>query len=377
MTDLSHLSPVGRKQPSNEKWVVVRNVAAPTTNEGMLMLGVAIVLTVAMFIIAFTMTNGAIAQLQLGSYTSNRDGALQGALAGVQAMVANIRAASSGGYVVLDQLPCNNVSGLTDTSGSPSFITSVQYQDQNSQGGFTSVTCTQGKGPASAGTGEYLAQAIITSCSPASACPTQPHLRTQWQFHVAQSRQHLRLRHQLCQHPGGLINSYSGKECFEAIYNNGSNTSGGVTLGVTTSCSTTNILEQFQYTTNWNLAIELGGVEYCVQDSEDETPAVASPVPITTPCTSTAVAQWGVNDSGGIRRGRHQWLTGGPAEQLLPEQSLVQRPERHGDRRRHHWKLRLGIRQHNDLADLARSGSRSVATTDRPGIRRDRSARQL
>jgi len=100
--------------------------------------------------------------------------------------------------------------------------------------------------------------------------------------------------------PGGLIDSYSGKECFIAIYNNGTDTTAGVTLGVTNSCSTTNILEQFQYTTNWNLGIVLGGVEYCVQDSQDQTPAVASPVPITTPCTTTAVAQWGVNDSGAI-----------------------------------------------------------------------------
>ena len=174
------------------------------------------------------------------------------------------------------------------------------------------MTCTQGQGPATPARESFLARAVITSCSPASACPTNPRSTPSGDATWRRVVSTYDFNTSYANIPGGLIDSYSGKECFVATYNNGTSPSGGVTLGVTTSCSTTNILEQFQYTTNWNLAIELGGVQYCVQDPEDETSAVASPIPITTPCTSTAVAQWGVNDSGGIEGVA---TTGSPAGQ--------------------------------------------------------------
>ena len=218
----------------------------------------------------------------------------------MQAMVADIRAASSGGYAVLDELPCSNFSGLTNTSGSSSFIASVQYQDQNSQGAFANVSCTQGKGPAAAGSGSFLARAVITSCSPATACPTSPTAaitqKGTWRRVVSTYD----FNTSYANIPGGPIYSYSGKECFVATYNNGSSPSGGVTLEVTTACTSTNPLEQFQYTPNWDLAIQLGGVQYCVQDPEDGSPASALPIAITTSCTATGVPQWGINDVGDI-----------------------------------------------------------------------------
>jgi hypothetical protein len=266
----------------------------------MLMLGMAVVLVVILSVIAVIMTTGAANQLQLSSNTTNRNGALEGALAGVQAMVADVRAATSQGYVVLTELPCNNISGLTNTSGSSSFIASVQYQDQNSQGTYTNVTCTSGQGPAAAATGSFLARAVVTSCSPSSACPTSPTSAptqgTSWRRVVSTYD----FNTSYANIPGGVIYSYSNKECFEATYNNGTSALAGVTLEVTTSCSANNIFEQFQYTSNWNLAIELGGVEYCVQDPEDASTPSALPVAITTSCTSTAVPQWGVNDVGDL-----------------------------------------------------------------------------
>ncbi len=268
--------------------------------EGLLMLGLAVVLTTILSLVAITITSGAVSQLRLSENSTNRNSALEGALAGIQTMVANIRAASSNGYVMLTELPCSNISGSTNASGGSSFVTSVQYQDENSQGTYTSVSCTTGSGPATPASGSYLARAVITSCSPSTACPLGPtsavsgsgwrRVVSTYDFNTSYANV-----------PGGLIYSYSGKECFEASYNDGTDTSSGVTLAVTTSCSNSNALEQFQYTSNWNLAIELGGVEYCVQDSEDQTSPVSSPIPITTPCTSTAVAQWGINDVGGIQ----------------------------------------------------------------------------
>lgn len=261
------------------------------------MLGLALAMTVLLSLVTVSIMSGAIGQLQLSSAATNRNGDLEGALAGVQAMVANIRAASASGYVVTNELPCSNVSGLTNTSGSSSFIASVQYQDETSQGGYTSVACTQG--PAPPAFGNFLARAIITSCSPTTACPSNPtssptgnawrRVVSTYDFNTSYANI-----------PGGLIYSYSQKECFEATYNNGTSPSGGVTLEVTTSCSTSNALEQFEYTSNLNLAIVLDGQQYCVQDPEDESPAVASPIPISTSCTSSAVTQWGVNDVGGI-----------------------------------------------------------------------------
>lgn len=264
------------------------------------MLSVTLALMTVLSLIAVTITTQTVSQLGLSSNVTNRNSALEGALSGVQAAVADIRAASSGGDTVTTELPCTTVSGLTNTSGSSSFIASIQYQDETSQGTYTSVTCTQGQGPASPASGSFLARAVITSCSPATACPTNPtsapgagatwrRVVSTYDFNTSYANI-----------PGGLVYSYSGKECLYANYTNGNNPNGGVTLQVTTTCSSSNIHELFQYTTNWNLAIELGGTNYCVQDPEDSSPASTSPLTLTTNCTSTAVAQWGVNDFGGI-----------------------------------------------------------------------------
>jgi hypothetical protein len=273
-------------------------------DQGMLMLNLALVLAVILSLITVTIMTGALGQLQLSSNATNRNGALEGALTGVQAVVADIRAAVQDGYVATTLLPCSTVipSGLTNASGGSSFIASVQYEDVDAQGKDTPVSsCTPGQGPAPAAPGSYLAQAIITSCSPASACPASatsaPTGNETWRRVVSTYD----FNTSYANTPGGLIYSYSREECLEATYNNGTSPSGGVTLQVTTSCSTSNNREQFQYTSTWNLEIQLGSGEYCVQNPEDESPASTSPVPLTTNCTPTAVAQWGVNDNGGIQ----------------------------------------------------------------------------
>jgi hypothetical protein len=264
------------------------------------MLGVAVVLTTVLSLVAITITSGAVNQLRLSANSGNRNSALEGALAGIQAMVTNIRAANSNGYVVLSELPCSNISGSTNASGGTSFVASVVYQDETPQGTYTTVSCSTGSGPATPASGNYLARAIVTSCSPSTSCPQGPNAATSgngWRRVVSTYD----FDTSYANVPGGLIYSYSGKECLEATYNNGTDTTGGVTLSVTTTCSNSNALEQFQYTSSWNLAIELGGVEYCAQDPEDQSSPASSPISITTPCTSTAVAEWGINDVGGIQ----------------------------------------------------------------------------
>ena len=86
----------------------------PHDERGLLMLGLALAMTVLLSLVTVSIMSGAIGQLQLSSAATNRNGDLEGALAGVQAMVANIRAASASGYVVTNELPCSNVSGLDE-----------------------------------------------------------------------------------------------------------------------------------------------------------------------------------------------------------------------------------------------------------------------
>jgi hypothetical protein len=265
------------------------------------MLSVTIILMVVLSIITLTMMTGAAGQLQLSGTTANRNVALEGALAGVQAVVANIRAASISGFVVLGELPCSNVSGETNSSGGSSFVASVQYEDVTPAGAYTKVSCTQGQGPAAPAAGNFLVQAVITSCSPATACPNGPtsaptdngtwrRIVSTYDFDTDYSNV-----------PGGLIYSYSHDECLEAT--NPSDVLGVSTsyLEVTTSCSTSNPNEWFAYTQQWNLQIVLDGAYYCVQDPLDELVPLTSPIPIIENCTSDAVAQWGVNDNGGIQ----------------------------------------------------------------------------
>ncbi|HMK99347.1 MAG TPA: hypothetical protein VK428_04090 [Acidimicrobiales bacterium] len=282
-----------------------------------MMLCLAVVLTVLLSLIAATIMTGAIGQLQLGSNATSRNGELEGALGGVQSMVAEIRAAATDGYVLTNELPCtgnsSNLNGLTNTSDSSSFTVSVQYQDETPSGSYTSVGCTQGSGPTAPAAGNFLARAVVTSCSPATACPVSPtsaptgagwrRVVSTYDFDTGYANL-----------PGGLIYSYSGKECLQAVYNNGTNANNGVSLDVTTTCSTVNLFEEFDYTSNWNLTIELQGQQYCIQDPEDLSPASSSPVPLTTSCGSAggAAAQWGVNDVGGIQGVE---TTGSPAGQ--------------------------------------------------------------
>ncbi len=282
---------------------------------GLIMLILTIVLMAILSLITVTVMSGAIGQLELGSTASNRTGALEGALAGVQAMVAQIRAASSDGQVELADLPCtistpplnpalSPLTGETNISDSSSFTVSVQYEYLTSSGTdmLGPTTCTQGTGPAYDVTydGEeaIIAAAVITSCSPTTACPTNPtaaptstdtwrRVVSTYDFETSYANV-----------PGGLIENYENstqEQCLEAV-----ETGSAWDLDVTNSCSSGYSDELFQYTSDWNLAIVLGGVEYCVQDPEDESPASESPIPITTTCGSTAAAQWGVDDYGGI-----------------------------------------------------------------------------
>lgn len=253
-------------------------------------------------IVAVTAMTGSISQLNQSTNTSSRNGDLQAALAGVQVTVGRIRAQNINGYVVPSQLPCGTSSGWTNAAsgtGSASFTTSVQYYDETPLGAFVAVSCTAGSGPTPPSSGNYLARAVVTSCSPSTTCPNPTAASTakgNWRRVVSTYN----FNTSNANIPGGIIYSYSNKECLIAVYNNGSNASGGVTLEATTKCSTSNTLEQFQYTPTWNLDIQIAGIDYCVQDPED-TGGGSSTVPITQNCGAAATAQWGVNDNGDIQ----------------------------------------------------------------------------
>ncbi len=262
-----------------------------------------LLLIVVFSITAVTAMTGSLSQLNQSANTSYRNGYLQGALTGVQVVVGEIRAQNVNGYVVPSQLPCATSSGWTNASsgkGSSSFTASVQYYDETPGGAYVAVTCTAGTGPA-ASSGNYLARAVITSCAPAASCPdptaagagaTSGTLRrvvSTYNFNTSNANI-----------PGGLIYSYSNKECLIAVYTDGADASSGVVLEATTACSASNPMERFQYTPSWNLDIQLGGIDYCVQDPED-TGGGSSTLAITRNCGTSTAAQWGVNDNGGIQ----------------------------------------------------------------------------
>lgn len=264
-----------------------------------------LVLLVLVFIsiVAVTVMESAFGQLDLSSTSTTRDDTLQAALSGVQAAVSDIRASSSGGYVDPTSLPCSITSGATNTSGSPTYSASIQYYAETVSGTYSAITCVTGQGPQVTAGGSYLAEAVISSCSPADDCPASgtPAQTALWRRVVSTYK----FETTNANVPGGVIYSYQDQECLLAQLASPGNPSAGVTLDVTNSCSSGNpsySLEQFQYTSTWNLAIVIENSLYCIQDPEDLSAPAASPVNLVA-CASnstTPAEQWGVNDLAGI-----------------------------------------------------------------------------
>ncbi len=250
-------------------------------------------------IVVMTMTTDAIAQINLSGNLTVRNDHLQAALAGDQAAIAEIRAAASAGQVQVADLPCTTVDGQTNTSGGSSYSATVQYYAVDAAGVSTPVGCDPGLGP-TISAGQYLTSAVVTSCAPLGACPTDSKAATSplWRRVVSTYT----FETDNANVPGGLIYGDDQKDCLVATSDGGASDS--YTLDVTTSCAPGNplsTLEDFQYTQQWNLEIQIDGSDYCVQDPEDTAaPGVDPTLPLGS-CTDTAVDQWGVNDDSGIQ----------------------------------------------------------------------------
>ncbi len=293
---------------------------------------IVLVLLLIMFlsIIAVTVTTGALTQLNLSTNLKLRNDALQGALAGNQAAVAEIRSAASGGNLTVSQLPCTTVAGVTNSTAGTPYTATIQYQQQNSQGQYAGVSCTPGVGPITT-SHSFLARAIITSCAPANVCPAVGSAapNTGWRRTISTYT----FKTTNANIPGGLVNTYQFGECMVASFNNGTDPSGGMTLDVTTSCgpaSSSYTLEKFQYTSTWNLEIIVGGQGYCVQDPEDLSSPKSSPIVFGT-CGANPTYQWGIDDTAEIRgvatNGSGQptnWCINNPLGDTQPAPQTVQ-----------------------------------------------------
>lgn len=249
-----------------------------------------------MSIVIITVTTTAFGQLDLSNGASSRNSSLQAALAGVQAAVGEIRAASTDNtYVDPSALPCSAVTGSTSGSITTTYSASIQYYEETTSGSTTEVSCLTGSGPQVA-SGDYLEQAVITSCAPSGTCPTNgtPGTNASWRRVVSTYT----FETSNVNIPGGLIYDYGESDCLLA-QKNGSTWQ----LYATTSCTAGNANydeELFQYTSTWNLAIDLSDVEYCVVDPN----VLAAPAVTLSPCsgnTTNSSYQWGINDSGDLQ----------------------------------------------------------------------------
>lgn len=278
-----------------------RDRPSGSDEEGSLLL--VMLLIMFMTIVLITATTGAFGAVDLSNSSTSRNDTLQAAMAGVQAAQAEIRSANSGGLVAPTQLPCTAFSGVTNNAGTPSYSVSIQYYAENPSNSYVAVACNQGSGPQVTVAGDYLSQAVVTSCAPAGDCPASgtPAGSPIWRRVVSTYT----FETTNVNISGGVINSYVGnatQECLVAAQNP---LTGAVSLDVTPSCAVGNSfasMEQFQYTSTWNLAIDISNTEYCIQDPEDLASPESSSVALVA-CsgnTGNAVDQWGINDQGSI-----------------------------------------------------------------------------
>jgi Tfp pilus assembly protein PilX len=283
---------------------LVRRRARPSGSDEQGSIILVLILIMFMTIVLLTAMAGAFGALHLSSSSTSRNDTLQAATAGVQAAVSDIRSASSGAYVAPTQLPCTAVSGVTNGAGTPSYSANIQYYAENVSGSYDAVTCSQGSGPQVTVQGDYLSRAVITSCAPAGNCPSSGNQTGTGIWRRVVSSYTFQTTN--ANIAGGVIFSYQDQECLVAVLQNPQQPTAGVNLDVTNSCTAGNsmaTMEQFQYTSTWNLAINIANTVYCIQDPEDLASPQSSPV-VLVACsgnTTNPADQWGINDNAGIQ----------------------------------------------------------------------------
>ncbi len=268
-------------------------------DEGSIVLVLMMIIVITISIVAIT--SNAMQSLSLSSSQTVRNDYLQSATAGVQSVVAEIRAASNSyGFVVPSQLPCTVTQGNTNASSSTSYSATVQYYIESLSGSYTAEGCVNGLGPTVTTSNGTLARAVITSCAPANGCPsgTGSGGTGQWR-RVVSTYSFATVNANI---PGGEILTPDQNGCLVAVMPNGvPDTS--MYLADTTSCSPGNAnynLEQFVYDQSWQIEIQINNVNWCLQDPEDASSPVAGPLTFST-CTNGYIDQWGVNDSSEIQ----------------------------------------------------------------------------
>ncbi|MDA8060957.1 MAG: hypothetical protein M0T80_00760 [Actinomycetota bacterium] len=231
-------------------------------------------------------------QLGVGTTLVKRDNALQAATAGAQAVLAEIRGATTtadGTDGVVSELPCGTTSGTTPASGgSGTYSATVVYDLVSTTGGAGETTsCLSGGLPS----GYNLSTATITSTGTADAAVRD--LRSTYHFQTT-----------FTPIPGGKVMSYDGNDCLYADIPSTNTGSGPYELEATTNCpSPPPAQESFVYNANWTLEVVVGGTAFCVQNPyQSGNSSGGSEAALLEPCSTVTGAapnyqEWGINDS--------------------------------------------------------------------------------
>ncbi len=262
-------------------------------------------------IVLASVANQAFFSLGQATQSNQRDDALQGALAGVQAAVAAIRSATTGtgSHVVGDvaALPCGPIDGTVSSSGSGgktiSYKATISYQLQTSAGTIPAASCVTGSGPlpSSSTVAFSVKDALITSVGGDSLSSSTGISRTENSTYDFSSPTDANI-------PGGLIYTYPDATGQTFCAQVGPAFSNGYEVVMSSTCNSSNPSPSlvFSYQQDYTLQTFVGGVAYCIVDpGQNGSTTVTSPSSTTVyvaPCVSPAPLsqQWGVNDSDSI-----------------------------------------------------------------------------
>ena len=288
----------------------VAHPARPADDRGSILLVLALIMF--MSVLVSTLATAAAFQINFASRLSQRDDALQGALAGVQAAVGEIRAAShkANGRLVgnVAQLPCaTSSSPLTGTINSGSnptihYSVTITYTIKTSAGTST-ATCTRGAGPAPGSQVQYtVVKADITSVgsdNPSSSTVPTRTVHSTYTF-LSPTNQNF---------PGGLIWSFNRDNCWTVGPSAGGRNYYLDTIS-SSACNTANPREQFGYEPNYTIQTVIGGQAYCATDPGQtqtgtvDSSSLSTDAVLLEPCSTATPTpfdqQWGVQDSAQI-----------------------------------------------------------------------------
>ena len=286
-----------------------RNFGRGADERGSLVIALSLLLIAS--IVLASVANQAFFSLGQATQSNQRNDALQGALAGVQAAVADIRAAvtGSGSSAVGDvaNLPCSAIDGTVSSSTSSnttiSYKAQVTYLLQTSSGIAPAATCVQGQGPqpSSPNAAFSVHQAQIISVGGDNLSSSSVISRTENSTYNFSSPTNANI-------PGGLIYTYPDSAGQTFCAQVGPAYATGFALVMSSSCNASNPSPSlvFSYQQDYTLQTLINGQAYCIVDQgQNGSTTVTNPTDTTVyvaPCTSPAPLsqQWGVNDSDSV-----------------------------------------------------------------------------